>query len=123
MFASNFTVLSSHLRHLRGQENLKTFKQKTTVGSKQDMTNYFCSTCGGLMYRIGERFEGEVFMRIGTVDDFTLHETKLYPRIEQFTKDRVSWVHGFDGVERVVQFEGMSNGEKGGCLKMERRGA
>jgi hypothetical protein len=67
------------------------------------------------MYRIGERFEGRVFMRIGTVDDFTLHETKLYPRVEQFTKDRVSWVKGFDGDERVMQFEGMSHDEKGGA--------
>ncbi|KAH8753170.1 Mss4-like protein [Hyaloscypha sp. PMI_1271] len=102
MFASNFTVLSTHLRHLRGQSNLRTFKQSHTIGSHQNMTNYFCGTCGGLMYRIGERFERQVFMRIGTVDDFTLQETKLYPRVEQFTKDRVSWVKGFDEDERVT---------------------
>ena len=62
------------------------------------------------MYRIGARFPGEVFMRIGTVDDFTLHETKLFPRVEQFTKDRASWVKGFDSVEGVKQSEGMSEG-------------
>jgi hypothetical protein len=62
------------------------------------------------MYRIGERFEGQVFMRIGTVDDFTFHETKLFPRVKQFTKDRVSWVKGFDGVEGVAQFKGMGEG-------------
>ena len=60
------------------------------------------------MYRIGEKFPGQVFMRIGTVDDFSLHETVLRPRVEQFTKDRVRWVKGFDGVEEVVKFEGMS---------------
>ncbi|KAN0121752.1 Mss4-like protein [Hyaloscypha variabilis] len=107
-FASNFTVTSSSLRHLRGQSNLSTFKQSHTIGSHADMTNYFCKTCGGLMYRVGARFPGEVFMRVGTVDDFTLHETKLFPRVEQFVRDRVSYVKGFDGVEGVVQFQGMS---------------
>jgi hypothetical protein len=79
------------------------------------MTNYFCGTCGGLMYRIGERFPGQVFMRIGTVDDFTLHETNLRPRVEQFVKDRCSWVKGFDEDESVVKFEGMSHEGKGGA--------
>lgn len=67
------------------------------------MTNYFCSTCGTLMYRVGEAFPGMSIMRIGTVDDFSLHETKLKPRVEQFTKDRVGW---FTGVEGIRQVEG-----------------
>jgi len=62
------------------------------------------------MYRIGDRFEGQVFMRIRTIDNFTPHEMKLYPRVEQFTKDRASWVKGFDGVEGVAQFDGMGEG-------------
>lgn len=40
-------------------------------------------------------------MRIGTVDDFNLHETKLKPRVEQFTKDRVGWLGGAEGVKQV----------------------
>lgn len=67
------------------------------------------------MYRIGERFPGQVFMRIGSVDDFTLHETKLYPRVEQFTKDRASWVKGFDHDDNVIKFEGMSEENKCGA--------
>lgn len=35
------------------------------------------------------------------MDDFSLHETKLKPRIEQYTKDRVAWFHGGEGVEQV----------------------
>lgn len=64
------------------------------------MTNYFCSTCGTLMYRVGSGFPGCSILRIGTVDDFNLHETKLKPRVEQFTKDRVSWLSGVEGAEK-----------------------
>src|SRR5450755_2583459 len=89
MFASNFTIADTHLKHLRGRDNLKTFSQSRTIGSGNTMTNYFCSTCGTLMYRVGSAFPGQSILRIGTVDDFHLHETKLRPRVEQFTKDRV----------------------------------
>lgn len=56
------------------------------------------------MYRVGEAFPGVSFLRIGTVDDFSLHETKLRPQVEQFTKDRVGWLKEVEGVEH---FEGM----------------
>ena len=100
MFASNFTVADSHLKHVRGQENLKTFAESKTIGSGKTMTNYFCQTCGTLMYRVGAAFPGVSFLRLGTVDDFSLHETKLRPTVEQFVKDRVSWVHGVDGIQK-----------------------
>jgi hypothetical protein len=101
MFASNFTVADTHLKHLRGRENLKTFTQTRTIASGNVMTNFFCSTCGTLMYRVGSGFSGQSILRIGTVDDFNLHETKLRPRVEQFTKDRVGWLHGVEGVRQV----------------------
>ncbi|KAJ5825296.1 hypothetical protein N7474_002434 [Penicillium riverlandense] len=101
MFASNFIVADTHLRHLRGRETLKTFSQSKTIGSGMAMTNYFCSACGTLMYRVGEAFPGHSILRIGTVDDFSLHETKLRPRIEQFMKDRVGWLGAVDGVSQV----------------------
>jgi hypothetical protein len=104
MFASNFTVADTHLKHLRGRENLKSFGQSRTIASGHLMTNYFCSTCGTLMYRVGSAFPGHSILRIGTVDDFSLHETKLRPQTELFTKDRVSWFHGVEGAQ---QFEGM----------------
>jgi hypothetical protein len=103
MFASNFTIDDSYLKHLRGQYNLKTFGQKATIASGEMMTNYFCGNCGTLMYRKGDRFPGMSVLRIGTVDDFHLHETKLKPRIEQFTDSRVAW---FRGVEGAIQYEG-----------------
>jgi hypothetical protein len=100
MFASNFTVDDKYLKHLRGQDNLKTFGQSRTIASGKMMTNYFCSTCGTLMYRVGAAFPGKSILRIGTVDDFTLHETKLKPQIEQFVKDRVGWLSGVEGAPK-----------------------
>ena len=101
MFASNFTVADTHLKHARGEDNLKSYGQSKTIASGNMMTNYFCSTCGTLMYRRGSAFPGLSICRIGTVDDFSLHETKLRPRIEQFTKDRVAWFHGVEGIRQV----------------------
>lgn len=101
MFASNFTIDDRYLKHLRGQENLKTFGQSKTIGSGKKMTNYFCGTCGTLMYRVGEAFPGMSILRIGTVDDFSLHETKLKPQIEQYIKDRVAWFTGVDGARKA----------------------
>ena len=98
MFASNFSVNDSHLKHLRGQENLKTFSQSHTVASHASMTNYFCSTCGTLMYRRGDRFPNMSVLRIGTVDDFSLFETKLKPGVEFFTKYRASWLPPIEGL-------------------------
>ncbi|KII94907.1 hypothetical protein PLICRDRAFT_33735 [Plicaturopsis crispa FD-325 SS-3] len=101
MFASNFSVRDTHLRHLRGRENLKTFSQSRTIASGSSMTDHFCSTCGTLMYRVSSGFPGLSVLRIGTVDDFHLHETKLRPKVEQFTKDRVGWLHGVEGIRQV----------------------
>lgn len=105
MFASNFTVDDKYIRHVRGQENLKAYSQARTIATKNSMTNYFCSTCGTLMYRISSGMPGLRFMRIGTVDDFSLHETRLRPQVEQFVETRVNWCHGLEGVPQV---EGMA---------------
>lgn len=105
MFASNFTIADAHLKHLRGRDNLKTFSQSHTIASGNTMTNYFCSTCGTLMYRVSSGLPEHSILRIGTVDDFNLHETKLKPRAEQFTKGRVGWLSGVEGVK---QYEGSS---------------
>ena len=40
-------------------------------------------------------------LRIGTVDDFHLHESKLKPGVEQFVEGRVGWLRGAEGVEQV----------------------
>jgi hypothetical protein len=101
MFASNFIVADAHLKHLRGRENLKSYSQSRTIASGKKMTNFFCSTCGSLMYRVGEAYPGHSILRIGTVDDFNLHETKLRPRIEQYAKDRVGWLRCVEDVGQV----------------------
>ncbi|OAL38743.1 hypothetical protein AYO20_01949 [Fonsecaea nubica] len=101
MFASNFIVASDHVTHLRGKDNLTSFAQSKTIATGHTMANHFCSTCGTLMYRISSGFPDKLVMRIGTVDDFHLHETKLKPRVEQYVKNRVSWLKGAEGVEQV----------------------
>lgn len=101
MFASNFSVLDTHLTHIRGRENLKTYAQSQTITSGNLMTNYFCSTCGTLMYRVSEGYPGRSILRIGTVDDFSLHVTKLKPRRETHVKDRVSWLSPVEGVKQI----------------------
>jgi hypothetical protein len=57
------------------------------------------------MYRRSSGFPGLSFCRIGTVDDYELHETKLSPQAEQFVEKRVGWLKPIDGVPQV---EGMS---------------
>jgi hypothetical protein len=101
MFASNFVVDDKYLKHVRGQELLKTFGQKHTVARHAMMTNYFCSNCGTLMYRVGDNWPGQSIMRIGTVDDFNLAETKLRPTSELFIEDRVSWCTGVEGAQKA----------------------
>ncbi|KAI2626956.1 Mss4-like protein [Hypomontagnella submonticulosa] len=101
MFATNFTVDDKYLRHVRGRENLKSWANSTTIASGFTMTNYFCDTCGTLMYRVGAGFPGASILRVGTVDDLHLHETKLRPRVEQFIKDRVDWFTGVDGAVKA----------------------
>ena len=97
MFASNFTIDDAYLKHVRGKEDLKTYSQSETIKSGNSMTDHFCSTCGTLMYRVSSGFPGKSILRIGTVDDFSLHETKLKPTIEQFINTRVGWRNGIDG--------------------------
>lgn len=104
MFASNFTVDDKYLTHIRGRDNLTAFGQSQTIASKKLMTNYFCQTCGTLMYRVGEAFPGMSILRIGTVDDFNLQETKLKPQRELFVENRVAWLSGAEGAK---QLEGM----------------
>ena len=100
MFASNFIVNDSAVKHLKGQDKLTKFSQNKTIDTGNTMSNHFCSVCGTLMYRVSTGFPGKYVMRIGTVDDFSLHETKLKPSTEKFTKDRVSWCTGGVGVKQ-----------------------
>lgn len=101
MFATNFIIADTYLKHLRGQEILKHFRQSKTITSGKAMTNCFCSSCGTLMYRISEAFPGHSILRTGTVDDFNLHETKLKPRVEVYTKDRVGWLCSANGTDQI----------------------
>ncbi|KAK1812871.1 hypothetical protein LTR12_012755 [Friedmanniomyces endolithicus] len=100
MFASNSIVKDSSLKHVKGQDKLTEYSQSKTIASGNNMTNYFCSVCGTLMYRRSSGFPGMSITRIGTVDDLKLHETKLKPKLEVFTKDRVSWFPGVQSAEQ-----------------------
>ncbi|KAI3571821.1 Mss4-like protein [Fusarium oxysporum f. sp. albedinis] len=110
MFTSGFVILDTHLKHVDGEENLKQFGQSQTIEQKGNaMTNFFCSTCGSLMYRRGAGVPGGSILRIGTVDDFKLSETALRPTIEQYIKHRVD---GIKDIENMVQIEGQASLEK-----------
>jgi len=100
MFASNFIIKDTTLKWTRGEGKVRKFTMYKTIASGNSMTNYFCSVCGSLMYRVSSGTPGQVFMRIGTVDDLTLQGTVLKPQYEQFTKDRVAWLPGVEGVEQ-----------------------
>ncbi|QIX01457.1 hypothetical protein AMS68_006974 [Peltaster fructicola] len=100
MFASNFIVDDKYLKHLRGEDKLTRWAQSKTIASGNTMENSFCSVCGTLMYRRSTGYPGMSIMRIGTIDDFNLHESKLKPRVEQLCQDRVSWFKGGEGVEQ-----------------------
>ncbi|KAJ3005816.1 hypothetical protein HKX48_000457 [Thoreauomyces humboldtii] len=100
MYSSIFTIQDTHLKHVRGKDALRVFKHSETIASHGSMANHFCGTCGTLMYRVGSRFPGVSLLRIGTVDDFHLHETKLKPQVEQFVEDRVAWARPCEGVRQ-----------------------
>ncbi|KAH6853944.1 Mss4-like protein [Chaetomium sp. MPI-CAGE-AT-0009] len=102
LYMSNIVVRDTHLRHVRGERELKTFAQAATVRSGGLMTNHFCGTCGTLMYRVGERFPGLAILRTGTVDDFSLAETKLRPQVEQFVETRAGWQRPILDVPQAV---------------------
>lgn len=101
MFATNFTVAFSHIKHVRGRASLKQYAQSTTIKSGNTMTNSFCSNCGTLMYRVSSSSPHLAYMRVGTVDDFALHETQLKPSIEIFAKDRVGWLEPIAGCKQA----------------------
>ncbi len=97
MFATNFTVAFSHIEFVRGKSCLKQYAQATTIATENTMSNSFCSNCGTLMYRASSGFPNLIYMRVGTVDDFAIHETRLKPTIEIFCKDRVAWLEPIAG--------------------------
>ncbi|KAG9765691.1 hypothetical protein E4T50_04111 [Aureobasidium sp. EXF-12298] len=103
MFASNFIIKEKDTVHTRGLDKVTKWAQKKTIASGNTMENNFCSVCGTLMYRISSGYPGLLIARIGTIDNFALMESKVKPRLEQYTKDRVAWFKGADG---VAQFEG-----------------
>lgn len=102
MFSSLLVVLASETSHVRGREKLTKFAQSKTVESGNTMESYFCSVCGSLMYRISSACPDLLVARIGTVDDFNLHDTLLKPRLEVYTRDRVCWYNGVEGAEQYV---------------------
>ena len=116
MFASNLTVLASETKHVRGRDKLTKFAQSKTIESGNTMENHFCSVCGTLMYRISSGWPELLITRIGTVDDYDLHESVLKPRIEIYTKDRVCWLGGADGAVQYGDAGPLGSAKKGSAL-------
>lgn len=108
-----FIVRDSHLEHLRGQDNLTVYTQSDTIASGNDMSNFFCKTCGTLMYRRGICAPDCSLLRTGTVDDFTLHETVLKPTVENFAENRVCWLKELEGAKQFIGQAPLRSGESG----------
>ncbi|CDZ96639.1 Mss4-like [Phaffia rhodozyma] len=103
IFASNFVIADPDVTFTRGESNLTHYGQYNTIQRGFTMMNSFCKTCGTMLWRKGGGFPGMTIARIGTVDDFSLHDTVLKPEFEQFGKHRPSWLSGAVGVQ---QFHG-----------------
>jgi len=103
MFATHFSISDAHLVHERGREQLRTDSQSETIANSRTMTNYFCGRCGTLMYRVGSGWPGYSILRLGTVDHFSLHETKLRPVVEQFVSCRGGWLQDPAGGQGAVE--------------------
>ncbi|KAM0346003.1 hypothetical protein ACHAPU_006057 [Fusarium lateritium] len=102
MFTTAFVVLDTHLKHVRGQDNLQEYSQSETIERQGNtMSNFFCRTCGSLMYRKAESYPGASLLRSGTVDDFRLVKTVLKPGVEQYIKHRVDWLEDIPGMPHV----------------------
>jgi hypothetical protein len=104
MFASLFSIADSHLVYIRGRDNLTAYSQSCTTASSKIMTNNFCSTCGALMHHVSEAYPRRYILRIGTVDDFHLHETKLKPRRELYASNRVSWLGAIEDTQQIERY-------------------
>ncbi|KAK4947470.1 hypothetical protein LTR10_013838 [Elasticomyces elasticus] len=89
--ASNFVIKDDTLKHVRGQDNLTKYERKHGIATGDQMDSYFCKTCGSLLYRVSSGFPGTHILRLGAVDDFSLYDGALRPRVAQFCKDRVAW--------------------------------
>jgi hypothetical protein len=95
-----FVVKDSSLTHLRGEDSLSQYSTSATIASGNTMTNFFCKNCGTLMYRRSSGFPGLSIPRVGTVDDLSLHNTKLKPRVEIWCQSRVAWFGGVEGIKQ-----------------------
>jgi len=109
-FASNFIVKESATTHVRGKDKLKEYTQSKTIDTGNTMSNYFCSNCGTLMYRVSSGYPGVLIPRIGTVDDFDIQSNQLKPKVEQFANDRVKWYPGLNDKEADVHFDNFYKG-------------
>ena len=103
MFCSAFSVTKTDVRFIRGKGDLKSFSHHQTTASGNTMSNYFCNTCGVLMYRVSSGFPALLLIRLGPVDDFRLAETKLKPDMEVFTGTRVAWLPSVEGAAQFDQ--------------------
>jgi hypothetical protein len=122
MFATNFTSLDSHTRFVRGEDNLTVFSQSSTTTTGETMANSFCKTCGTLMFRAGTIAPGTRFMRGGIIDDHSLHDTMLKPKVEIFSEHRAAWVSPVEGAEQGKGMGPFVKDKKGDERKEEGQG-
>ena len=87
---SNFTVLASHFKPLRGRDNLKTSSQPRTIAFGNN-----------IMYRVSSSPSRYSFLASALLMISSCTRRSSAPSVEQYAEDRVSWLHGVDGVKQV----------------------
>ncbi|KAK0737857.1 hypothetical protein B0T18DRAFT_483033 [Schizothecium vesticola] len=80
--------------------------RKITTSIIRQQFHLLSDSFSTLMYRPGKRSASVSILRISTVDDSSLHKTRLRPRQKYWTKDRVCWFTGVQGAKENFKAQG-----------------
>jgi hypothetical protein len=83
------------MRVLKG--NLKTFTLDVESGNQ--MTSFFCDTCGSTLYRRSSGHDEFVAVMIGGVDGQDMLRASK-PQVEIYTAERPAWVAPIEGADQ-----------------------
>ncbi|KAI5272018.1 hypothetical protein E4T47_04689 [Aureobasidium subglaciale] len=106
IFTSAFVIEKTVLKHIRDEHDLTQYS--TTVEAGNTMSDFFCKTCGSLMYRQSSQYPDLLVPRTGTIDNLEFPETKLKPQVEVFCRSSVGWFGGLEDVRQMQAGADMS---------------
>jgi len=74
------------------------------------------------MYRVGGMGHPVKTLKLGTVDDLSLHETKLKPTREIWAKDRVAWLEPLEGMGQYERGRSAASGQANQEMSIKKKG-